>query len=152
MFYGLSEKMDYFKNKVNLFVALAPITKIPNTQSKSLQFAAYSYRALYDAIDTFGVWEMLPSDWETSSLTKMLCNNLTSFCVYLEEFFATSDPGADDTDRFTVYMDHFPSGTPTQSILLFGQNIREDRFQIFAEDYVKWFGIGEHRQTDLIPL
>lgn len=49
-------------------------------------------------------------------------------------------------------MDHFPAGTPTQCILLYGQNIREDRFQVWADDYVTWFGIGQHRQTDLIPL
>lgn len=127
---------------MNLFVALAPITKIPNTQSNTLQFAAFSYRMLYDAVDLVNYWEMLPADWATNTLTKLFCNNITDFCVFLEEFFCTDDPGADDKDRFTVYMDHFPAGTPTQSILLYGQNIREDRFQVWADDYVTWFGIG----------
>lgn len=36
MFHALSEKNDYFADHVNLFVALAPITKIPNTTSKTL--------------------------------------------------------------------------------------------------------------------
>jgi len=96
-----------------LFVALAPITKIPNTDSETLQFAAFSYRPLYDAVDLVNYWEMLPANWATSALTKLFCNNIADFCVFLEEFFATDDPSADDKDRFTVYMDHFPAGTPT---------------------------------------
>ena len=30
MFYGLSEQEAYFKDKLSLFVALGPVTKIPN--------------------------------------------------------------------------------------------------------------------------
>ena len=45
-----------------------------------------------------------------------------------------------------------PQGTPAQSLLLYGQNKREDRFQQWAPDYNHWFNIGEKHQTDLIPL
>jgi len=133
-------------------VALAPITKIPNTTSGTLQFAAFSYRPLYDAIDLVGYWEMLPANWMDSTLTNLFCNHILDFCIFLEEFFATDDPTTDDKDRCNVYFDHFPAGTPTQSILLYGQNIREDRFQVWAPDYVTWFDIGQKRKTDLIPL
>lgn len=95
---------------------------------------------------------MLPSNYLTSTLTELMCTTVTGICVLLEEFFCTDDPEADDTDRFQVYMGHFPSGTPTQSVLHYGQNIREDRFQVYADDYVTWFGIGQKRKTDLIPI
>lgn len=95
---------------------------------------------------------MLPDNWATNVISNLFCNNLLDFCIFLEEFFATDDPTADDKDRTQVYFDHFPAGTPTQSILLYGQNIREDRFQVWAPDYVTWFDIGQKRKTDLIPL
>lgn len=100
MFHGLSENMDYFENKINLFVALAPITKIPNTQSNTIQFASSQYRVLYDAIDLVNYWEMLPDNWLDATVTSTFCNAITEFCVYLEEFFCTDDPDADDIDRF----------------------------------------------------
>ena len=49
-------------------------------------------------------------------------------------------------------MGHFPNGVPTQSLMLYAQNMREDRFQVFAPDYDHWFNIGEKHQTDLIPI
>ena len=45
-----------------------------------------------------------------------------------------------------------PHGTPTQSLLLYGQNKREDRFQVWSDDYNHWFNIDEKHQTDLIDL
>ena len=47
---------------------------------------------------------------------------------------------------------HGPYGTPTKSLLHYAQNIREDRFQIWADDYSHWFNIGEKKHTALIPL
>mmetsp|Transcript_73183 Transcript_73183/g.101511 ORF Transcript_73183/g.101511 Transcript_73183/m.101511 type:complete len:204 (+) Transcript_73183:295-906(+) len=119
-FHALSENNSYFADHVNLFVALAPITKIPNTESGTIKFAAFNYRLLYDAIDLVGYWEMLPANWATSTLSNLFCNNLLDFCILLEEFFATDDPSTDDKDRCNVYFDHFPAGTPTQSILHYG--------------------------------
>lgn len=49
-------------------------------------------------------------------------------------------------------MDHFPNGTSMQTLMLYAQNEREDRFQIFAEDYNHVIPIHQHKHTDLIPI
>lgn len=33
MFCALSENMDYFRDKINLFIALAPVVKVQNLSS-----------------------------------------------------------------------------------------------------------------------
>ena len=37
MFYGLAENESWFKERINLFVALAPAVKITNTKSKAIR-------------------------------------------------------------------------------------------------------------------
>lgn len=73
-------------------------------------------------------------------------------CEYLLSFFTTSNTKADDQDRFQVYMNHEPNGTPTRSILHYAQLLKEDRFQVYAPDYHTTFDIHAKRITDEIPL
>ncbi len=49
-------------------------------------------------------------------------------------------------------MGHEPNGTSVKSILHYAQNMREDRFQVFSDDYTDVFKRHEKRTTDLIPL
>jgi len=64
----------------------------------------------------------------------------------------THDPKLDDLDRFAVYMGHEPNGTSVKALLHYAQNLREDRFQIWSDDYTDIFHKKEKRTTDLIPL
>ena len=154
MFYGASEQPEYFKDKVSLFVALGPVTKIPHEQCKAITLASTIYDTLATAASTFGIDVMLDSNWFTSEATKLFCTNgpLQDFCDYMAEAFISGDPKADDHDRLTVKNAHGPYGTPTKSLLHYAQNIREDRFQVWADDYSHWFNIHEKHQTDLIPI
>ena len=70
----------------------------------------------------------------------------------MAEAFISGDPHADDPERLAVKNGHGPYGTPTKTLLHYAQNIREDRFQIYADDYSHWFNRGEKKHTDLIPL
>ena len=47
-------------------------------------------------------------------------------------------------------MGHEPNGASTKSIMLYAQNLKEDRFQVWADHYDDI--IGRKRQTDLIPI
>lgn len=59
MFYALSEDLEYFKKKLNIFVALGPVTKISHTQSDLLVYAAKFYDLFYDAVYYTGIDELL---------------------------------------------------------------------------------------------
>jgi hypothetical protein len=152
MYYGLSENYKYFADKVNLFVALGPVTKVAYEESNFIGFASKFYNELDDAFSLFGIHELLGANWFTSTAASLFCNHIPKFCELIEHMTVSHDIAADDQERFKVYIDHEPNGTSTQSIMLYAQNMREDRFQVWAPDYNNWFGIGQHRHTDLIPL
>lgn len=67
MFIGLSMKMDYFREKVNLFVALAPVVNNNHTTSpllKILSETADDFELL--AVDILGMYNMFPPDYYES--------------------------------------------------------------------------------------
>lgn len=116
MFYALSEDSQHFySERLNLFVALAPLTKLENTRS-SLLLKIDNY---YDFIEkrlarkevheAFGYW------WNV--LFKVVCGTDMNFCTWSEGFFVTQHPDFDDADRFQVYMGHMPGGTSVKAIL-----------------------------------
>ena len=119
MFYGFSEMPDYFKEKLSLYVALGPVTKIPNEQTKAIKLAADLYDTVATAAHMFGVYDVLDSNVLSKEATKLFCTDgpLTDFCDYMAEAFISGDPQADDHDRLTVKNAHGPYGTPTKSLL-----------------------------------
>jgi len=152
MYYGLSEMQSYFESKVSVFVALGPVTKIPNTGAAALQWACHFYDTLDDAVNLFDYYEFLGSNFITDAATKLFCGAVPEFCVLIEEMFCTSDPDADDQDRFQVYLDHNPNGSPTKSVLHYAQDIKENRFQLWAPKFHTFLDIGNQRKTDEIPI
>ena len=153
MFVGLAEnEKTYFADKTSIFIGLGPVAKIPNTQSGLLQFIVDFYDTVANTCDLFGIHELLGANWFTSSVTQLFCSNIPEFCELLLAFFTSNDPALDDNDRYAVYMGHEPNGSSVQALLHYAQNMREDRFQVWADDYTDIFHRKEKRQTDLIPI
>ena len=71
MFYALSAHPSYWESKLNLFVALAPITRMKDTTSAFFKYGSKIIGPIEDAADFAHVWEILGS---TSSVaTKVVC-------------------------------------------------------------------------------
>lgn len=128
MFYGLSENEALFKDKVSLFVALAPVTKITNEKAEVVSIAAELYRGIDDAAELAHLYEIGGASWFQNTLIRKLCTTIESFCLAIQKVIATSNPDTDDPTRFAVYMGHQPNGTPARTVQHFAQNMREDRF------------------------
>jgi hypothetical protein len=129
MFVGLAEKeASYYADKLSLFVALGPVSKIPNTQVSLFTMAAEFYDELAGAVSLLGIYHMMDKNWLTDQFTQKLCGVVEWLCRYLADFVASADPTLDDMDRNAVYMGHFPNGIAVKQILHYAQNLREDRF------------------------
>jgi hypothetical protein len=150
MYYALATNQDYMKTKVSVFVALGPVTKISHSTSAIFQFAKHFYDEIDDALWTLGIYEILGKSWFTSTAMKLFCGKIPQLCTLLEKLTVSSNPATDDLDRFAILMDHEPNGSSAQSIMLYLQGMREDRFQVYAPDYNKV--IHSKKTTDLIPL
>ena len=150
MFTGLATNQDYFKDKVPLFVALGPVTKISHTGSEIFSFASDFYTELSSTCSVLGIHQMLGNNWFTSTACSLFCRDLTALCKLIEGLFVSKNPKLDDSDRFAVYMGHEPNGASVKAILHYAQNLKEDRFQVFADNYDDI--IGRERQTELFEL
>ena len=133
MFYAIPAFQDYWKERLNLYVALAPITRLDHCGSKIMKDLAKHHTALVDALDVVHVYDIFGT--VSSIATDIACGIMPSFCKFAEGFLITSDPTLDDTDRFQVYMGHFPATASIQSLVHFAQILNEKQMKLF--DYGK---------------
>lgn len=83
---------------MNLFVALAPVTKLHNTTVPFLTYLAKAVNIVQDAFDFAHVYDLFGPD--SALVTKIVCGILPDFCRLLQLFVASHDPLLDDEDRF----------------------------------------------------
>jgi len=115
MFYAMSTNASYWKSKLNLFVALAPVASLTHCSNQLMQTAAKFESQIRAASDAVHLYSIATPGIDTAALSAF-CGKVPDFCNAFQTFVTTSDPKADDPDRFAVYMGHFPSGTSLQSI------------------------------------
>jgi pimeloyl-ACP methyl ester carboxylesterase len=152
MFYGASELADYYSSRLNLFVALGPVTKITGDTGYMYNIAQH-YDEIDDYTKMYGYYEIMPYDWKYAPFWRAYCTAFEWVCEMIEYDFISHNPLADDQDRFRVYMGHEPNGASMQSLLLFAQNMRMDRFQKWCPLFNCPTCIGDkHRISDEIPL
>ena len=109
MFYALSAHPDYWQERLNLFVALAPVTSLHNTGSGMLKILSKfetELNAVSSLLHVYSIFEPGAASFVTSEF----CKFLPSVCNEIQLFFSSTDPTLDDQDRFQVYMGHYPSG------------------------------------------
>lgn len=100
MFYGLANWESYYKEKMSIFIALAPVTMLPNTDTELFRLASDFYDELDDTFDLLGIHSVLNNTWYTSDTVSVFCNLLPPFCLALESLFVSNDTEYDDQDRF----------------------------------------------------
>jgi pimeloyl-ACP methyl ester carboxylesterase len=119
MFYSLSKYPEYWADKLNLFVSLAPVTAISHSTSEFLQYISKAEKQILGVANFLGIYEILGPF--TADAFSKICYPLPYFCKLMEGYVLTENPKYDDSDRFTVSMGHLPSGASTQSIAHYGQ-------------------------------
>lgn len=121
MFYAISADEAKWESKINSFIALAPVTRIDHTKSALFKYMAKTLPVVQATLNLGGVYHIL--DGLQTEATKITCYLVPDLCQLIEGFLITTDPSLDDSDRFQVYMGHFPAGASTQSIYHYAQNI-----------------------------
>ena len=96
MFTALAQDEASFADKLSLFVALGPVTKITNTKSKLLQLASTFYREIETTADLLGVHNLFGNNWLTDGTMDLFCTHIDTFCKAAESLFVTDKTDLDD--------------------------------------------------------
>ena len=129
MFSAVSEDPEYYKDKISLFVALGPATKLTHIQKKFFKRVANHYEEIVGAWNILGINELMNANDKSSEKVKNLfCGSISDVCVELGEFFVSENHDLDDYSRFAVYMGHMPNGASVKQLKHYAQNMKEDRF------------------------
>ena len=110
MFMGASLNPEYFKEKINLFIALAPVASTANISSKLVQVLAPHIKLIEIVLaDVIGYRNWFAPMPKAVELVDAVCGGLFAFAC--KDFFKLlHNDGVDNFDRFTVFMSNEPSG------------------------------------------
>ena len=78
MFFALQNDIEYWKNSINIFIALAPVTKLDHTKSELFLYAALLGNLLLDTLYAIHVYSLFGP--ATDEITKITCGVLPSLC------------------------------------------------------------------------
>lgn len=98
MFQALSVERDYWKERLNSFIALAPVTRLRNSKSTFFHMISPLGNYARDAMYAIGVYSLFGPI--TQTFTKYFCEYLESVCFFAEGLVITQNPKYDDPERF----------------------------------------------------
>ena len=100
---------DYYREKVNLFMGLGPITRLTRAcpLGQIIGGICYKYEGL---LRDLGIWEILSYN-QTHELFSKSCNLSPELCKMVIHFAATTNSKPYDMEVFKRYFNYYPSGS-----------------------------------------
>ena len=140
MFVALSMNYQYFAERINLFIAEAPVAKTFNTKSKLLKELSKFSNLIEDIlVDDFGLYNFVMPNWWESEAMALFCSHYIDICDSFFELTADEDTSVDNMGRIKTLMTHFPAGSGYRCVVHYSQLMQTDKFQRFD------FGIDENQ-------
>ena len=99
MFYNFTRpNRKYFTRRVNLFVALAPLTRVQNVKPWLFRYLATETAWIKWVTDTLGWYEIF--GFYANEWNRLICGLTPSVCKSAEGMLLTTEPKYEDPDRF----------------------------------------------------
>ena len=145
MFSGLSEKYDFYKENIKLFVALAPIARL--TYLESTLLSLMSKISMHKLFKKMEVYEVCPN----TEGTKKMMNFMDKYANGLMGFFIglLSDEDSsicNNKNALSVYFNHYPCGSSLKCLIHFVQIIESKKF--IKYDYNKEANLFIYHQIE----
>lgn len=120
-FSGMSLNPNFFKENINIMVALAPIARLTNMSSNFLKVLEGS--SIHKLLKGCKVKDVFYSGKESSSSTNPNLSNLGLTLM-------TDDNSKEynDSEQISFFMRHFPSGTSLKNLIHFTQLYKSNKF------------------------
>ena len=120
MFMGLSLMPEYFKQKVNLYVALAPAVFIRGITDPATLKEAKHWKLLQDVLEKVHLYNIIEPTPEMHQAFAEVCTVAPSICKKFEDKGELL-PEVDNMSRELVMYSNFPSGSCYRLSIYYGQ-------------------------------
>ena len=120
MFIGASLKPDYFKEKVEYFVALAPIVRLDHSTNTAMVAASQIINPITYLVQELGLYDLVPRNGITGPLMGHVCKLAPHLCIAMQEGFFDWDGKIDNASRVADKQAHSPSGSGWRNLVHYG--------------------------------
>lgn len=129
-FIGASMKPDFYTQKVNTFVALAPIVRLDHSSSAIMVWAAQSavYKLFEPAVKLTHMYDLIDLDPTAAWLSSGFCRMLPHFCSLMNDGFWDFHDDIDNSARWADKVAHSPAGSGWRNLAHYALIIREKAF------------------------
>lgn len=131
---ALSENMEFFRSRLNLFVALAPVVRVDNCSSTLLS-KMKDKEGLDKFLNKMEIYELFASNSGNRKSAAFLHKLLPEFNLLGIKLLSDDDTKEINTISLESFMAHFPAGTSYKSINHFKQVMKSKKFERY--DYGK---------------
>jgi lysosomal acid lipase/cholesteryl ester hydrolase len=150
---GMSEKLDYYKEKISAVILLAPASRVDNHDSSLLTIM--QELNIDKTLERKNIYEILPYQPEMKNLSIKLSKYYPTLSHAMLELVADEDSLVMCPNRLKIYTSHYPSGTSLKSLLHFKQIVEAKSFQHYDygnEENIKRYGKSTPKEYDLSSL
>jgi lysosomal acid lipase/cholesteryl ester hydrolase len=145
MFSGLTQKFEFYKKNIKLFVALAPVARLANIGSSFLSIL--SKISIHKLVKKIRIYEMGPSNKYTTNLMNFMENYATSLTNFFINLCTDSDSKeCNNQNALAVYLKHSPCGCSLKCLIHFVQIIKSKKFIYY--DYKKEANFALYHQIE----
>ena len=133
MFSGLTQKFEYYKKNIKLFVALAPVARLAHIGTTLNILSKIPFHKL---INKMKIYEIVPNTKLTSNFLSFMDNYasiITTFFINL--IMDTNSKECNDSNALSVYLKHSPCGCSLKCLIHFIHLIKSKKFNYY--DYKK---------------
>mmetsp|Transcript_35515 Transcript_35515/g.54332 ORF Transcript_35515/g.54332 Transcript_35515/m.54332 type:complete len:452 (+) Transcript_35515:19-1374(+) len=139
---GASLIPDYYKEKLNLAVLLAPPAGMSNNSVMALRIMSIKANRIIieNTLNVIHLWDILPYNFLTTGVASAFCALFNGkLCNMIMAIFMDEDPDIDYTERYDMYMSNLPAGAGYRDLLHYGQLMhhKEDTFRRYDLDSKK---------------
>ena len=152
MFLGASLNPEYFTSKINLFVALAPVSTTANISNKYIVEAANKLNIIEAAV----VYGLHYYNWfapmpMADGAIDVVCGIVPDACKAVGKHFLHNE-GVDNAERFDVFMSNEPSGQSWRTFAYYGQMINSGKFNRYDYGAIKNRKVYGQSEVPLVPI
>lgn len=117
IFYGLSRNTTYFKDNMNLFIGLGPLTVLTDTSPTNIELVKFAFD-FRPVLADLGIFDML-SERQTRAFFMNVCGFWIEACLVGTHFIATTTVLPLDVERTRAFFGHYPAGSSVKSFAHF---------------------------------